>query len=248
MESTVGWAVREINSLGVQKWLRLKVATWRMKALSKGAPVALPTYRGLVYARAHTSDIDVYYQIFITREYRCLDHVSSAELVIDCGANVGYSTVYFLERYPLAQVIAVEPDADNFAMLQRNTEPFRHRVTLIKGGVWSKSAGLVISNPDADSWSFSVREARPGESATVEAVDIPSLISQSGFDRVSILKVDIEGSEAEVFKHAPWLQKVDRLVIELHGQACEDAVVGAVNGRAAPSRCEELTVFDFFRT
>ena len=219
-----------------------------MKSLPKGAAVVLPTSRGFVYARAHTRDIDVYYQIFITREYRCLDHVASAELVIDCGANVGYSAVYFLERYPHAKLIAVEPDADNFAMLQRNTEPFRQRVTLINGGVWSKSTGLVISNPNADSWGFSVREVRPGELTTVEAVDIPSLIYKSGCDRVSILKVDIEGSEAEVFKQAAWLEKVDRLVIELHGPTCEQTVLRAVNGRAAPSRCEELTVFDFSLT
>ncbi len=69
-----------------------------------------------VRCRPNTSDVEVFKQIFAWREYRCLDDVHDASLIIDCGANVGYSAVYFLTRYPNARVIAVEPDADNFSV------------------------------------------------------------------------------------------------------------------------------------
>lgn len=46
--------------------------------------------------RANTSDIDVFYGVFVLREYACLDDVEDATLIVDCGANVGYSAAYFL--------------------------------------------------------------------------------------------------------------------------------------------------------
>jgi hypothetical protein len=80
-------------------------------------------------------------------------------------------------------------------------------------------------------------------------VDIESLLQRSGHDRVSILKIDIEGSEAVVFSdhHATWIDRVDNIVIEIH----DDSVFGhcsAVFARAIAnrefnvSRSGELTV------
>jgi hypothetical protein len=71
------------------------------------------------------------------------------------------------------------------------------------------------------------------------------LLEQSSFDRISILKVDIEGAEEIVFasNYEKWLHKVDNLVIELHGEQCEAVFQNAVAGRGFEvSRCDELTV------
>ena len=89
-----------------------------------------------------------------------------------------------------------------------------------------------------------MREAAPGEVASIRALDIATLLHDVG-GHADILKVDIEGSEKEVFREAPWLPQVSHLVIELHGPDCETTVMQAVNDRAMPTRCDELTVFDF---
>ena len=77
------------------------------------APPELLTVRSRYAAfplvcRRGTSDLEVFGQIFSHREYRCLDSVRDAGLIIDCGANVGFSSAYFLTRYPTAEVIAVD--------------------------------------------------------------------------------------------------------------------------------------------
>ena len=72
-----------------------------------------------VYARAGTSDHQVFDQIFIEREYRCLDGLKNPQFILDCGANVGYSSAYFLSRFPDSFVVAVEPDALNLGQAGR---------------------------------------------------------------------------------------------------------------------------------
>ena len=59
--------------------------------------------------RPGTSDVAVFGQIFRDLEYQCLDNARDVSLILDCGANVGYSAAYFLTCFPRAQVIAVEP-------------------------------------------------------------------------------------------------------------------------------------------
>jgi FkbM family methyltransferase len=202
---------------------------------------------GLVY-RAGASDLDAFRQIFVDREYRCLDDLADAGLIVDCGANVGYSSAYFLSRFPRCRVIAVEPDAANFEVLQKNLHRFAGRVTALKAGVWPRRAGLRFREErfgDGREWSYTVREARPGESTQLDGIDIGSLLRTSGFERISILKIDVEGAERHIFAEnfEDWLGKVDAIVIELHGHECADVFHQAI-GRFGfeLSTCDELTV------
>lgn len=187
-----------------------------------------------LYARSGTSDVDVYEQIFLWREYQCLDHVRDASLIVDCGANVGFSAAYFLSRFPDAQVIAIEPDPGNFAQLERNLAPYGERVLRWRTGVWSRPARLVMSSDswgDDREWARTVREARPGESGGMEAIDVATILARSGHERISILKVDIEGAEKVVFGGpCPWLRYVDNIAIELHNRECEAVFAKAIEG------------------
>jgi FkbM family methyltransferase len=200
-----------------------------------------------VWVRPGTSDRHVFQQIFRNREYRCLDHVRRAELVIDCGANVGYSAAYMLSRFQDAFVIAVEPDLRNFEAMTRNLSPYAGRFRAVNSGVWSSTCGLVMSEEfanEGEEWARTVREARNDETPQMYAVEIGQLFNESGYPRISILKIDIEGAEKVVFAHpTSWLCQVDHLVIELHGAIEESIFHKAIEGHGFRlSRCDELTV------
>lgn len=216
-----------------------------------GRPVAAVHSRHArfqLFCRAGTSDVDVFSQIFVNREYRCLDRVDASGLIIDCGANVGYSAAYFLTRFPRAFVVAVEPDPGNFELLSRNLAPYERRARALHTGVWSHPTGLAIAEEkfgDGREWAVTVREARAGERPAMMATDVATLLAGSGYPRISILKVDVEGAERAIFadRPGPWLDLVDNLVIELHGAECEAVFHRAIAGRGFEvSRCDELTV------
>ena len=211
-----------------------------------------PHARHPIRCRPNTSDLSVFRQVFIEREYRCLDEVSEAGLVVDCGANAGYSAAYFLTRFPNCSLIAVEPDPDNAHLLRLNLAPYGNAVRIIESAVWSHPARLTLADTeyrDGGAWARQVRECGPEEPTSFTAIDINQLLAESGHERIAILKMDIEGAEAVVFSANlhPWLDRVDNLVVELH----DDSMFGnastifhrAIVGQGfAVSRSGELTV------
>lgn len=222
------------------KWNRIRPQPKPYRLSSKAATYPL-------WCRPDTSDRDVFNQVFIAREYTCLDHVAEPGLILDCGANVGYTAAFLLTRFPRATVIAIEPDPGNIAMLRRNLSPFGPRAQIVPSAVWPRRVGLVPSETpfgDGREWARRVREAHPGETPAMTGVDVGSVLEESGFDRISILKVDIEGAESLLFGGpVPWLDLVDHLAIELHDEESVRIFTAAIGSRPFEvSRSGELTV------
>lgn len=241
---------RLIDDVGLAPAIVNKLKLLRHRFLPSDTPFRLSSKHAQfpVTCRPNTSDADVFWQIFRAREYRCLDDVRSAELIIDCGANVGYSAAYFLSRFPSAYVMAIEPDPGNFAVLEANLAPYGGRYRAICSAVWSKPVGLVlseVSSGDGREWGRQVREVRGDERPSMVALDIGTLLKDSGFPRISILKIDIEGAEAEVFSsnYEHWIGQIDNLVIELHNDQCRSNFERAIAGQEfIVSECDDLTV------
>lgn len=173
-------------------------------------------------ARSDSSDLEVFHQIFVALEYASLANLANVDLVVDCGANVGYSSAYFLTRFPHCRLVAIEPDPENFELLRENLAPYGDRAMVRRAGVWSHVAELVIDDTayrDGRQWTRQVRERRPGEEGVISAIDLGTLLAEMGAPRISLLKIDIEGAEAVVFahpSHKEWLDLVDAMTVELH--------------------------------
>ena len=142
-------------------------------------------------------------------------------LVIDGGANIGEVTEGFL-RYGFHS-IAFEPDPLAIEVLQKK---FDHdtRVTLHPKALGG-SARTAFLHRNATRVSGSTTEssllARPelnGETIEVEVVDIVEFL-EGLKEPVAVLKLDIEGAEAEVLERlldAGWDRKIGRIFVETH--------------------------------
>jgi len=169
-----------------------------------------------IYMRAGTSDLWVFDQIFLYKEMET-DLGQDVAFIIDAGANIGLTSAYLANRFPSAQILALEVDQQNFELLTANTRPYPHITPLLKG-LWNRRANLVIDNPKDHAWAFTVSEAGQEGTSTVEGVSVADLLRDFGWERVDLLKMDIEGAELEVLSHGveEWLDCVRVLAIEVH--------------------------------
>lgn len=171
----------------------------------KGRMTAQSGY-GRVVLRPCDSDIFVAAQTFGYREYDLGPEVVAAlrrlarewrdvgvtPLIIDAGASVGYSALFFAETYPEADVVAIEVDPESADMLRLNT---RHlpRVQTLQTALWRHNRGVTLK-PDVDnSWANTVEEGGDTPSLTLDLIldSVPN-------GRILMLKLDIEGAEREV--------------------------------------------------
>lgn len=174
------------------------------------------------------SDFDVHDTVFKKREYEV--DIPEPRLIVDAGAHIGLASVWFAKRYPKARIIALEPDAENFRMLVKNTRGLN--VEPLQCGLWSSDTSLRIVNTGAARWSFRVVEDIHG---TIEGVSMDWL--RRKFGKVDCLKMDIEGSETAVLMNSRgWIDTIDSLIVELHDKepgahACMDALKYAIDER-----------------
>jgi len=168
--------------------------------------------------REDSTDIWVFQQIFILHDYRRVAGRHDVRIIIDAGAYVGFSSIYFAELYPHAFIYALEPEESNFQALQRNTRHFPN-IKPIQAALWKEDGFLEVKDGRGGDWSFIVQETSTAGAQRVPAITMQSLMDQYRLPRIDILKVDIEGAEAAVFEapacHA-WLPRVRVLVMELH--------------------------------
>jgi FkbM family methyltransferase len=130
---------------------------------------------------------------------------------------VGYASAYFASRFPGARIVALEVDAGNFALLRRNVAPYPN-VIARHAGLWTRSVPLAIENAEDSEWAFRVVEAPRGAAATVDGISVPDLLAEASEGRVDLLKIDIEGSERELFSAGidAWIDRVDMILVEIH--------------------------------
>lgn len=182
-----------------------------------------------------SSDEMVFEQLFVGHEYAPLRQLKDINFVLDLGANVGFASALFASCHPNARILAVEPDPRNYELCCQNVKPYGDRVKALLGAVWPIRSRLALSRGsfgDGRDWATQVMEAGQDEEAKVEAWDVASLLDLAREEYADLVKIDIEGSEAEVFaaNTTQWLPRVRNICIELHGKECREIFFRALRG------------------
>ena len=93
----------------------------------------------------------------------------------------------------------------------------------------------MINNPEDDAWAFTVSETDNEGRNTIDGVSVGDLLFEFGWNRVDLLKMDIEGAELEVLSAGTeeWIDRVGVLAIEVHYQriGCWEAFTRIVTER-----------------
>lgn len=160
-------------------------------------------------------EITLLHEIFIEECYR-LDAVREAAVIIDAGANIGLSPLYFAARYPRATVHAIEPDPRNFERLQKNIAGLaRIKPHAIAFGAANGERELFVQADKIISSSLTSRGGteRPVR-VTVRTLD--DFARSEGIRSVDILKFDVEGAEFDMLRDCRLLEHTHAVVGEVH--------------------------------
>lgn len=179
--------------------------------------------------KRNSSDIDVFSQIILNEEYKSVIDVIQKynlkiTLMIDAGANIGLTSLYFKSYFPDLSIIALEPSKSTFNRLQRLiSRNSLEKVTLLEKGLWKSKTRLKgsLDFGDHQDWAFTLVESNKESELTIDVVSIEDIMRSYSLKIVDFLKIDIEGGERVLFdlnNNLEWLKKVKLLAMEIHDE------------------------------
>ena len=173
--------------------------------------------------RTTTLDLQVAGTCLVDQSYSSIKIIAPA-VIIDAGANIGASSVYFARRWPGAKIIAIELERENYDILVRNTARFENIIP-VNAALWGSKGTKTIQDRLTGSWGYTVSETSNKTISTgqqVECVTVVELIERYNLPHIDLLKMDIEGSEKNVMENSGgWIDKVSVITAELHDGICE---------------------------
>ncbi len=160
-----------------------------------------------------------YTEIF-EREIYQFESDNIAPYIIDGGANIGMSILYFKKLFPQARIIAFEPDKMVFDTLAYNIDTLALKnIELINKGLWNCDGRLDFFSEGADGGRVAVKS----DCDNISKIETVSLRKYIQDKTVEFLKIDIEGAETIVLEDIDdLLVNVERIFIEYHSFAEEE--------------------------
>ena len=158
------------------------------------------------------SFVATYKELFQTHIYQ-FEPSRTSKIILDCGANMGLSVLYFSREYPDHHIIAFEPDERIFNVLKENVAVFNLKnVTLHQKAIWNKTEKLKFSTDGGMGGRVEnlYSNQKPVE---IDAVPLREFLN----DDVDFLKIDIEGAEDIVLNDCKdILHKANNIFFEYH--------------------------------
>lgn len=158
----------------------------------------------------------------IDEAYREILLAGRTPLILDAGANIGASALFFAWRYKQARILALEPEPANFALLERNARPYP-QIVCLQAAVAAEDGEAQLFDPGRSTDAFrALKAGGTGEHGArigaVRAYGVASLLAEFAPEAAPLLaKIDIEGAEAELFAgDTDWVDAFPAIAIELH--------------------------------
>ncbi len=154
---------------------------------------------------------EVWNEIKIFYEKKIKDKKS---LILDCGSNIGSSSIYFSKQYKNSHIVLIEPDKRSFEFSKNNVSGngnffFNKAISNLKQNIG-------FFNDEKDSRASKIFKE---SNNTVDCITVDSIISHFGNSDYFpfLIKIDIEGYEKDLFlSNYDWIDKFKVIIIEFH--------------------------------
>jgi FkbM family methyltransferase len=193
--------------------IKFNLELLRVAATPRYTPIDIDFFGCKLKLVDSASFLWTYDEIFGMEIYK-FSSANSNPVIIDCGANIGLSILYFKNLFPNSRILAFEPDVNVFNVLEQNIKKFKlSGVELLSKAVWNCETVLEFTSEGADAGRLSQQNESQINKYQVSTVRLRDYLQQP----VDLLKIDIEGAETEVIEDCyEQLVNVNKIFVEYH--------------------------------
>lgn len=177
-------------------------------------------------------DMTALREILIDRKYEFLKpYIANNTLlnIMDIGAHIGTFALWCLSQNAQCDIYSLEADPDTFSVLKRNREPtaqYGHAWRILNRAAWKEEAVLSFANTGGSTMNHKLSDKGK---IKVLGVTMEKLFELSKYNKVDLMKIDIEGAEEAFLSANPeQLSKIDMLVVEIHSKQCDETKIRAL--------------------
>jgi len=147
-----------------------------------------------------------------------MDQIKEGQIVLDIGANIGYYTLIFANLVgKKGHVFAFEPEPDNFDVLKKNVETNNYKNTTTENLAVSNKIGnikLYLSKSNVGQHKIFPSKMTSDDYVNVNVTTIDEYFKLSDlYDKISFIKIDVEGAEMSVLQGMDKLLEKNRLTL-----------------------------------
>lgn len=158
-------------------------------------------------------DIFTFGEILFEHQYSLPDALPEGAVIVSAGANIGVMARLLHARYPRTRLIAFEPAPGNAALLRRNLGDLPG--VTIEECALSDRDGTALLHFGSHDAEHSLVSGEGGTPVRCERLD--HYLDRHGIQRVALLKIDVEGSEAALVRGLGHrLDDIDVIIGEFH--------------------------------
>lgn len=194
---------------------RIRSYNDRRRIITRGGTV--------IHYRRNRGDIQGIREVWLDGAYN-VPFGQRPEVVVDLGANIGLTSLFFCEKYAPRRIVMVEPDAANAEVLRANCAQCGPAVDVIVAAVGHEDGTVFFAESEESNLGHVAESGRP-----VPCISMPSLMKATELARIDLLKIDIEGGEGQLLTLAnDWLELVGSIMVEFHPHVVDEPALIAL--------------------
>jgi FkbM family methyltransferase len=213
------WQIRSVCDLWEENSLKT-IANFLLHHLRESPLPVKVRFQGIpLELRGASPDLDVAKSCLFQGEFgsirKGIPRLKS-RFIVDAGGYIGTAALALAQEFPEATIVTLEPSEPNFRVLKANVDGFKNIIPLNNALVASERR-VAVRDVGQLQWGHSILSSGGCILNEAHGTTIDALLKDFGKPGIDVLKLDIEGSEKELFDCSPdWLRNVGVLVIELH--------------------------------
>ena len=173
----------------------------------------------LLTYRLNRGDIQSIREVWLDKAYR-LPFAFKPRLVVDLGANIGLTSIWYCQQYGATKIVAVEPNPSNAALIRQNFTNNRINGIVIQAAIGATDGTVTFFSSKESNLGrvVSIEEQVNNNREQVKMISMTTLLANFELDDdLDLVKIDIEGGEQQLLaENLSWLTRTKAMIVEFH--------------------------------